>query len=178
MAFRIASATVVFLLVSSFAFAQQQQQRLIVGVTAVGRAERELPAQAQVHLKIGISRAFAVTGDVRHPDFPNVPEIETFAKNDLDRKIIAMQRAFRVTGTPFVLPPGTPKDRVQVLQDAFRKTYKDPEFAKHYQKLTSDEPSPLLPEDHERAIRDVPRDQEAVEVFKRLANAVALPPRR
>ena len=64
MAFRIAPATVVFLLVSSFAFAQQQQQqRLIVGVTDVGRAERELPAQAQVHLKIGISRAFAVIGD-------------------------------------------------------------------------------------------------------------------
>src|SRR5687767_10745343 len=63
MAFRIAPATVVFLLVSSFAFAQQQPQRLIVGVTDVGRAERELPAQAQVRFKIGISRAFAVTGD-------------------------------------------------------------------------------------------------------------------
>ena len=60
MAFRIASATAVFLLVSSFAFAQE---RLIVGVTDVGRAERELPAQAQVRLKIGISRAFAVIGD-------------------------------------------------------------------------------------------------------------------
>ncbi|HJU44591.1 MAG TPA: S8 family serine peptidase [Vicinamibacterales bacterium] len=60
MAFRIASATLVLALVSTFAFAQQ---RLIVGVTDVGRAERELPAQAQVHLKIGISRAFAVTGD-------------------------------------------------------------------------------------------------------------------
>ena len=63
MAFRIASATVVFALVSTFAYAQAEQQRLIVGVTDMGRAERELPAQAQVRLKIGISRAFAVTGD-------------------------------------------------------------------------------------------------------------------
>jgi subtilisin len=63
MAFRIASATFVFALVSTFASAQPQQQRLIVGVTDVGRAERELPAQARVHFKIGISRAFAVTGD-------------------------------------------------------------------------------------------------------------------
>jgi subtilisin len=63
MAFRIAFATFVFALVSTFALAQSPQQRLIVGVTDVGRAERELPAQAKVHLKIGISRAFAVTGD-------------------------------------------------------------------------------------------------------------------
>ena len=132
-------------------------------------------------LKGGVVNFHAITETPKgekHPAFPNLPEIETFAKSPLDRKIIAMQRAFRVTGTPFVLPPATPKDRVEILQDAFRKTYKDPEFAKHYQKLTTDEPSPLLPEDHEKAIRDVPRDKEAVEVFKRLANAVALPPRR
>jgi subtilisin family serine protease len=59
---RIASATVVLVLVSSFASAQQPQ-RLIVGVTDLGRAQRELPAQAQVRLVIGISRAVAVTGD-------------------------------------------------------------------------------------------------------------------
>ena len=63
MAFRIGSATFVLALVSTFAYAQPQEQRLVVGVTDVGRAERELPAQAQVHFKIGISRAFAVTGD-------------------------------------------------------------------------------------------------------------------
>ena len=60
MALRIASATVVLVLVSSFAFAQE---RLIVGVTDLGRAERELPAVAQVRFVIGISRAVAVIGD-------------------------------------------------------------------------------------------------------------------
>jgi tripartite-type tricarboxylate transporter receptor subunit TctC len=114
----------------------------------------------------------------KHPSFPNVPEIETFARSDLDRKIIAMQRAFRVTGTPFVLPPGTSKDRVHVLQDGFRKTYKDPEFAKYYKKLTADEPSPLLPEDHEKAIRDIPRDAEVIDVSKSLVGAGPLPRRR
>jgi subtilisin len=62
MSLRIASAAFVFVLVSSFASAQQQQ-RLIVGVTDLGRAQRELPAQAQVRLVIGISRAVAVIGD-------------------------------------------------------------------------------------------------------------------
>jgi subtilisin len=63
MALRIASATFVFVLVSVSTFAQTQQ-RLIVGVTDVGRAERELsPAQARVRFRIGIIRALAVTGD-------------------------------------------------------------------------------------------------------------------
>ncbi|MBF8253386.1 MAG: hypothetical protein HW373_81 [Deltaproteobacteria bacterium] len=88
-----------------------------------------------------------------------------------------MQRAFRVAGTPFVLPPATPKDRVDVLREAFRKTYQDPEFFREYKKLTADEPTPLLPENHERAIREVPRDPEAIELFKKLVGADPLPPR-
>ncbi len=62
MALRIASATFVLVLVSVSSFAQAQQ-RLIVGVTDFGRAERELPAQAQVRVKLRLSRAFAVIGD-------------------------------------------------------------------------------------------------------------------
>jgi tripartite-type tricarboxylate transporter receptor subunit TctC len=112
-----------------------------------------------------------------HPFFAKLPEIETFAKNDKERKMLALQRGFRVTGTPFVLPPGTPKDRVDILKDAFRKTYLDPEFAKYYRKLTADDPTPLLPENHEKAIREVPRDPEAIELFKILAGPKKLPPR-
>jgi tripartite-type tricarboxylate transporter receptor subunit TctC len=112
-----------------------------------------------------------------HPFFAKLPELETFAKTDLDRKVIALQRAFRVTGTPFVLPPATPKDRVAILQEAFRKTYLDPEFAKEYRKLTSDDPSPLLPENHEKAIREIPREPEVIELFKVIAGPKKLPPR-
>jgi tripartite-type tricarboxylate transporter receptor subunit TctC len=112
-----------------------------------------------------------------HPFFAKLPEIETFAKNDKERKMLALQRGFRVTGTPFVLPPGTPKERVDTLKEAFRKTYLDPEFAKHYLKLTGDDPSPLLPENHEKAIREVPRDPEAIELFKIIAGPKKLPPR-
>lgn len=113
----------------------------------------------------------------RHPAFAKLPEIETFAKNDRERRMLALQRGFRVTGTPFVLPPGTPKDRVDILKDAFRKTYLDPEFAKHYLKTTGDDPSPLLPENHDKAIREVPRDPEAIELFKIIAGPKKLPPR-
>ena len=112
-----------------------------------------------------------------HPKFSRLPEIESFAKSDRERKVIQLQRAFRVTGTPFVLPPGTPKERVEILQEAFRKTYRDPEFFREYKKLTADDPTPLLPENHEKAIREVPRDAEAIALFKKLVSAEPLPPR-
>ena len=80
-----------------------------------------------------------------HPRFSRSPEIESFAKSDRERKVIQLQRAFRVSGTPFVLPPGTPKERVEILQEAFRKTYRDPEFHKEYKKLTADDPTPFFP---------------------------------
>jgi tripartite-type tricarboxylate transporter receptor subunit TctC len=113
----------------------------------------------------------------KHPRFPRVPELESFARSDRERKLLGLARAFRVSGTPFFLPPGTPKDRVAILQEAFRKTYKDPEFHKEYQKLTRDAPTPLLPEDHERAIREIPRDPEVIELYKKLVGAEPLPPR-
>ncbi|MGH7808784.1 MAG: hypothetical protein ACREP5_00755 [Candidatus Binatia bacterium] len=112
-----------------------------------------------------------------HPFFGKLPELETFAKTDRERKVIALQRAFRVAGTPFVLPPATPKDRVAILQDAFRKTYRDPDFHREYRKLTSDDPTPLLPENHEKAIREIPREPEVIELFKILVGPKKLPPR-
>jgi len=113
----------------------------------------------------------------KHSHFPQVPELETFAKSEMDRKVMTMQRAFRVAGQPFVLPPGTPKDRVEIIQEAFRKTYKDPEFHKDYKKFTADDPTPLLPEAHERIIREIPRDPEVGQLFKKLMGADPLPPR-
>jgi len=112
----------------------------------------------------------------KHPQFSHLPELESFARSDRERKLVILQRAFRIAGTPFVLPPGTPKDRVEILQEAFRKTYKDPEFFHEYKKLTGDEPSPLLPKDHERAIREIPREPEVIELFKKLVGAGPLPP--
>jgi tripartite-type tricarboxylate transporter receptor subunit TctC len=113
----------------------------------------------------------------KHPRFAHLPELETVAKSEADRKLMTMQRAFRVTGQPFVLPPGTPKERVDILREAFGKTYKDPEFHKEYKKLTADDATPLMPEAHEKAIREIPRDREVIEIFKKIVGSGPLPPR-
>src|SRR5262249_54075177 len=112
-----------------------------------------------------------------HPAFTNLPEIETFAKNDRERKVITLNRTFRLGGSPFILPPGTPNEAVEILREGMRKTFKAPEFHKEYKKLTGDEATPLTPETLEKYIRDIPRDPGTIELFQKLAGADPLPPR-
>src|SRR5262249_52474184 len=67
----------------------------------------------------------------KHPSFPAVPELETFARSERDRKIMTMQRAFRVAGQPFVLPPGTPKDRVEIIRKRSARPTKIQSFTRN-----------------------------------------------
>jgi hypothetical protein len=101
----------------------------------------------------------------KHPQFPNLPDLETFAKTEREHKLLRMHRAFRLVGAPFFLPPGTPGDRVQILRDAMRKTFNDPEFHASYKKLVGNEAAPLTGEMQEKALRDVPRDPDVVELM-------------
>jgi tripartite-type tricarboxylate transporter receptor subunit TctC len=112
------------------------------------------------------------------PDgFSRLPEIESFTKSETERKLLAMYRAFRLVGTPYILAPGTPKPQVQILQDAMRKALKDPEFHREFKKLSGFDASPLMPEEQEKAIRELPRDREVVELFKKLSGPDPLPAR-
>jgi tripartite-type tricarboxylate transporter receptor subunit TctC len=112
-----------------------------------------------------------------HPRFAQLPEIESFAKSEKDKKLLSMWRGFRTATSPFVLPPGTPKDRVEVLQDAMRKVFNDPEFRAEFQKLVSDEVSPLAPEELTKVIREMPRDPEVIEMLKKISGVDPLPSR-
>ena len=65
----------------------------------------------------------------RHPDLPDVPNALELAKNDDARQLIKIGIVDPATMVrSLTLPPGTPKDRVKVLRDAFMATMKDPEF--------------------------------------------------
>lgn len=113
----------------------------------------------------------------KHPRLGHLPEIESFAKSERDKKLIAMWRAFRVVGSPYMLPPGTPKEPVDILQGAMRRAFKDAEFHKEFLKLVGDEAEPLMPEDLARAIREAPRETEVVELLRNLSGAGPLPAR-
>jgi len=114
----------------------------------------------------------------KHPysRYAALPDLDTFAKSEKERKLIALHRTFQLAGAPFVLPPGTPKERVQILQEAMGRTFKDPDFLREYKKTGDDSP-PLMPETLTKLIKDLPRDPEVVELFKKLFGADPLPPR-
>lgn len=87
-----------------------------------------------------------------HPDLPNVPLAVALAKTEDARQLIeAGIHAPSTIYRPYVAPPGTPKDRVQLLRRAFQATMSDPEFVAEAQKarLTID---PVTGEELERTI--------------------------
>ena len=63
------------------------------------------------------------------PDLPNVPLAINLAKTDEARRLLKLgvQDAAEYA-RPFVLPPGTPKERVELLRKAFRDTLADKAF--------------------------------------------------
>jgi tripartite-type tricarboxylate transporter receptor subunit TctC len=62
-------------------------------------------------------------------EIPNVPLAITYAKTDEARQLIELGvHQPPMFARPFMLPPGTPKDRVQTLRKAFEATLKDKEF--------------------------------------------------
>jgi tripartite-type tricarboxylate transporter receptor subunit TctC len=119
----------------------------------------------------------AVPKEDKHPRLGHLPEIESFAKTEKERKLITMWRAFRMVGSPYVLPPGTPRERVAILEDAMRKAYKDLEFRKEFKKVVADDASPLMPEELTKLIREMPRDPEIIDLLRKLSGAEPLPAR-
>jgi tripartite-type tricarboxylate transporter receptor subunit TctC len=112
-----------------------------------------------------------------HPVFARLPELEAFTKSDAERKVLAMFRIFRLVGSPYILPPNTPKELAEILKEAFRKVFKDPDSPKTFRGFTGEDPNPLTPEEQEKAVKDIPRDREIIQLFNRVAGGDPLPPR-
>jgi tripartite-type tricarboxylate transporter receptor subunit TctC len=87
-----------------------------------------------------------------HPDLPKVPLAINLAKTDEARRLIdiAIHGDSEIVRT-YTLPPGTPKDRVQVLRKAFFATLKDPAFLEDAKKANLGV-SPISGEEVEKII--------------------------
>lgn len=119
----------------------------------------------------------AVPKNSTHPKLGHLPEVESFAKSEREKRLLTMWRTFRLVGSPYIVPPGTPKNVVDILQDSFRKAFKDADFHRDFTKLVGEDPEPLMPEELTQVIRDVPRDAEVKNLLKVLSGAGPLPPR-
>ena len=67
-----------------------------------------------------------------------VPEIWKFTQGDRNRDIIRLVVAQQLFGRPFMVPPGTPKERVDILRAAFDKAFTDPELLADAAKMGAD----------------------------------------
>jgi tripartite-type tricarboxylate transporter receptor subunit TctC len=127
--------------------------------------------------RIDLHLMLAVPKGLKHPQYGHLPDLETFAKSDIERKVLTLFRNLRLTGSPFFAPPGTPAERIEILKQAISKTFKDPAFPKEYKKLVGDDPSPLFPDENQEAIRELPRDVETIALYNKLAGPGPLPAR-
>lgn len=73
----------------------------------------------------------------KHPDLPEVSLAMDFAKTEEGRRLLKHGVYDIATITrPYFLPPGTPRERVEILRRAFMDTLKDPEFLADGKKAT------------------------------------------
>jgi tripartite-type tricarboxylate transporter receptor subunit TctC len=113
----------------------------------------------------------------KHPRLGHLPEIGNFSKNERENKLLTLWRAFRSVGSPYILPPGTPKDKVAILDEAMRKTFKDPDFSPYFKKLVTDDASPMDAAELRKVVAEMPRDAETIDLLKKFAGPGPLPPR-
>ncbi|MGH7766875.1 MAG: Bug family tripartite tricarboxylate transporter substrate binding protein [Candidatus Binatia bacterium] len=87
-----------------------------------------------------------------HPELRNVPLAISYAKSDEARQLIQVgiqdpSDYYR----PYVAPPGTPKERVQMLRKAFQATLHDPELLAEAKKSKLDI-EPVTAEELEKSV--------------------------
>jgi hypothetical protein len=79
-----------------------------------------------------------------HPELNKlgVPLMISLAKSEDDRQAMQMFYGQNAFARPFILPPGVPAERVELLRKAFAATMKDPELLAEAGKMNIDvEPS-------------------------------------
>jgi tripartite-type tricarboxylate transporter receptor subunit TctC len=113
----------------------------------------------------------------KHPRFSHLPELESFARTEKDRQLLALQRGFRLAGSPFILPPATPRDKAAILQRAMEKALQDPEFPKYFKQTVGDDAEIVMPQIMDKTIKELPRNPEVVELLKKIAGPDPLPVR-
>lgn len=82
----------------------------------------------------------------------SVPLVRSFVKDPNDLKVLDVLAFPEEIGRPFLMPPGTPKDVVQIVRRAFDATMKDPAFLADAEKARLDL-DPVTGEEVEAIIR-------------------------
>lgn len=120
-------------------------------------------------IESGAVNVILVTTAKRHADLPNVPSIGEFVKTEEAKKIVQVAAYdYGATARPYLLPPNTPKDRVQILRKALQATLKDPDFIADAQRARLDI-NPLSGDEMQEAVERLWKlDKPLVEKLKEI----------
>ena len=77
-------------------------------------------------------------GFLRNPELKDVPTLMELAANDDIRQNFALRELTEIISRPFVLPPGTPINKVMMLRETFFKALNDPELIAEAEKMSID----------------------------------------
>jgi tripartite-type tricarboxylate transporter receptor subunit TctC len=108
------------------------------GMLAIERKEVDGRAGSYSSLKPFIERGLVrplVRGGVSEPGIENLPVIEDLTTDHKGKTIMAMLASADRMGRPYIAPPGTPVEVMNILRDAFAKVTKDPELKGESKKL-------------------------------------------
>ena len=90
-----------------------------------------------------------------HPDLAAVPLAIDLTKTDEERRLIELGiHSVSAITRPYLLPPATPNDRVQILRKAFATTMKDEDFLGEIQRLKL-EINPMTGEELETVVNRI-----------------------
>ena len=95
----------------------------------------------------------------RNPQFPDVPALVEFAKDERTKKVLEFVLAPTLMDRPLLAPPGVPSERLRALRAAFHAAVNDPRFLAEARRLRID-------------VKEVPGER----IEQVLANAYATPP--
>jgi len=103
-----------------------------------GNNFNSLKAENGEWLRTGKIRLIAQVGLRRDAEFPDVPLMTDFAKDDSARQILQLFSTDVVIGRPFVTSPGVPAERVALLRRAFDAMLSDPAYLEDSRKAGLD----------------------------------------
>jgi tripartite-type tricarboxylate transporter receptor subunit TctC len=131
-------------------------------VSGVCNSWQSFRATWRKELESGEATIVLQAGPQAHPDLPKVPLAANLAKTEEAKKLfLAVAQANGAAVRPYVLPPGTPKDRVEILRKAFLQAVKDPELLGEAAKANL-EINPGSGEELERNVRELFRLEPAL----------------
>ncbi len=116
-------------------------------------------------------KVIAQFGRNKHKDLPDVPLLLDHVKPGDDRTALELYLARQETGKPYFVPPGVPKERLELLRRAFDAVMKDPGFIAECEKSALEVSEPMTGAEIEAYVAEMSKASPAA--IKRLNDVFA-----